>query len=120
MYRFAHLIEKVSDVTKMRNLNTLYFTPPKIMAMELMTDGYTAPEILLFLSERFREVRLEPYVACKESTGFLCNLAWAAIKRELLMIVTEGVADPETPNGAYSLQRRPSGRGLPSVPARGS
>ncbi|KAL1384529.1 hypothetical protein HDK64DRAFT_34287 [Phyllosticta capitalensis] len=94
-YKSAELVGKISDVTKRRVLNTHYFMPPGMMPVELMTCGFTAPEIFPFLVERFKETGASPYVARKESTGFIFNRLWAAIKREILTILAEGVSVPD-------------------------
>lgn len=96
------MLVKVSDAAKKRILNTHYFMPPKIMATELMTDGFTSPELFPFLMERFKEAGLRPYVARRESTGFIFNRLWAAVKRELLTILAEDVADVPTLDAIYS------------------
>lgn len=67
------MLDKVKDVTKIRILNTHYMMPPAIRIVKLMTDGYTAPEILPWLAQRHKEARLSPYVAIKESTRFIFN-----------------------------------------------
>lgn len=97
------MIEKVNDETKCRILNTHYFMPPTIMMVELMTDGYTHPEIFPFLAERHKEAGLVPFVARKESTGFIFNRTWAAIKREFLTILAEGVSTPEELDQMWTL-----------------
>lgn len=89
------MLDKVKDSTKARILNTHYMMPPEKRIVELMTDGYTAPEIFPFLVKRHKEAGLHPYVARRESTGFIINRIWAAIKRECLMVLSEGVSDPE-------------------------
>lgn len=61
-----------------------------------MTCGHTYPGIFPFLSERHKEAGLHPVVALKESTGFIFNRIWAAIKREVLSVLEEGVSTPET------------------------
>lgn len=61
-----------------------------------MTSGYTHPDIFPFLVERHKEAGLHPYVALKESSGFIFNRIWAAIKREVLSVLQEGVSTPET------------------------
>ncbi|OJD29360.1 3-hydroxyacyl-dehydrogenase [Diplodia corticola] len=94
-YKSSEMLDKVSDATKRRILNTHYMMPPKNMVVELMTDGHTDPAIFPFLVERHREAGLKPYVARKESTGFIFNRVWAAIKREFLMIMDEGVSVPQ-------------------------
>jgi 3-hydroxyacyl-CoA dehydrogenase len=94
-YKSSEMISKISEVTKRRVLNTHYYMPPQNMVVELMTDGFTEAAIFPFLSERLRETAALPYVARKESTGFIFNRLWAAVKRETLTILSEGVSDPE-------------------------
>lgn len=94
-YKSSEMISKISEDTKCRVLNTHYYMPPENMVVELMTDGFTDNAILTFLPERFRESGIKPYVARKESTGFIFNRLWAAVKRETLTILSEGVSDAE-------------------------
>ena len=68
--------------------------PPEAVIVELMTDGYTHQEIFPFIIERQKEAGLHPIVALKESTGFVFNRIWAAIKRETLKVLEEGVSTP--------------------------
>ncbi|GKZ36953.1 hypothetical protein AbraIFM66950_008219 [Aspergillus brasiliensis] len=93
-YRSSEMLEKVSEGTKTRILNMHYYMPPQVMVVELMTDGYTEPSILQFMAERSKEVATKPYIARKESTGFIFNRLWAAVKRETLMILAEEVSTP--------------------------
>lgn len=94
-YKSSEMISEISEDTKRRVLNTHYYMPPENMVVELMTDGFTDSAIFPFLSDRFRESGAKPYVARKESTGFIFNRLWAAVKRETLMILSEGVSDAE-------------------------
>ncbi|OLN89318.1 3-hydroxybutyryl-CoA dehydrogenase 2 [Colletotrichum chlorophyti] len=94
-YRSSEMLGKVRDDTKTRIMNTHYYMPPQNMVVELMTDGHTNPEIFPFMTERQREVGTKPFTARKESTGFVFNRLWAAIKRETLSILAEGVSSPE-------------------------
>ncbi|CAG8009049.1 unnamed protein product [Penicillium salamii] len=94
-YKSSEMISKVSDQTKSRILNMHYYMPPQCMIVELMTDGYTASEIFPFMVERSQEAATLPYVARKESTGFIFNRLWAAVKREVLTIIADGVSVPE-------------------------
>ncbi|KAK4075572.1 hypothetical protein Trihar35433_2132 [Trichoderma harzianum] len=55
-YKSSEMIGKVKDTTKSRVLNTHYYMPPENMVVELMTDGYTNPDIFPFLMDRQREV----------------------------------------------------------------
>jgi 3-hydroxyacyl-CoA dehydrogenase len=94
-YRSSEMLGEVPEVCKSRILNMHYYMPPNCMVVELMTDGFTDPAIIEFLAERSREVGTLPYVAKKESTGFIFNRLWAAVKRETLTILAEGVSTPE-------------------------
>ncbi|KAF7155536.1 hypothetical protein CNMCM6106_004682 [Aspergillus hiratsukae] len=94
-YKSSEMLEKVSEATKTRILNMHYYMPPQCMIVELMTDGYTAAEIFPFMVERSKEAATIPYVARKESTGFIFNRLWAAVKREVLTILAEEVSVPE-------------------------
>jgi 3-hydroxyacyl-CoA dehydrogenase len=94
-YKSSEMVTKISDSTKRRVLNTHYYMPPKNMIVELMTDGFTEEGIFPFMTDRLRETGALPYVARKESTGFIFNRLWAAVKRETLTILSEGVSDPE-------------------------
>ena len=94
-YKTSEIISQISDATKKRVLNMHYYMPPACMIVELMTDGHTSPEIFPFMVERSKEAATSPYVARKESTGFIFNRLWAAVKRETLTILAEGVSVPE-------------------------
>jgi 3-hydroxyacyl-CoA dehydrogenase len=94
-YKSSEMLEKVGEETKKRIMNTHYMMPPDNRIVELMTDGYTDEEWIPFYAERLREVGLHPIIAKKESTGFVFNRVWAAIKRESLSILAEGVSDAD-------------------------
>lgn len=94
-YQSCEMIEKVSAARKTQILNMHYYMPPMCMVVELMTDGFTTPDIFPFMVERSKEAATLPYVARKQSTGFIFNRLWAAVKRETLTILAEGVSVPE-------------------------
>ncbi|THY33664.1 3-hydroxyacyl-CoA dehydrogenase [Aureobasidium pullulans] len=100
-YESSEMIVKVNDDTKTRILNCHYMMPPVNRVVELMTDGHTFPELIQWLSDRHAEAGLSPYIAVKESTGFIFNRIWAAIKRECLMVLAEGVSTPEQLDKAW-------------------
>lgn len=93
-YKSGEMLGEVSAPTRPRILNTHYMMPPANRLVELMTCGFTAPAVLPWLAERHREAGLKPHVAAKESTGFIFNRVWAAVKREVLMVLAEGVTTP--------------------------
>jgi 3-hydroxyacyl-CoA dehydrogenase len=94
-YKTSEILEKVPAATKTRILNMHYYMPPQCMIVELITDGYTEERIFPFMVERSREAATLPYVARKESTGFIFSRLLAAVKREALTILEEGVSIPE-------------------------
>ncbi|KAL5044012.1 hypothetical protein BDW71DRAFT_216028 [Aspergillus fruticulosus] len=95
-YKTSEMLDRIeSESVRSRILNMHYYMPPQCMIVELMTDGSTHEGIFPFLVERCREGATEPYVARKESTGFIFNRLWAAVKREVLTILAEGVSVPE-------------------------
>jgi 3-hydroxybutyryl-CoA dehydrogenase len=60
-----------------------------------MSCGQTDPAVIQLLVDLLPGYGLTPYVVQRESMGFIFNRVWAAIKRETLAVVAEGVASPE-------------------------
>ncbi|KAK4461897.1 hypothetical protein QBC42DRAFT_287012 [Cladorrhinum samala] len=94
-YKSREVAAKVGPETAARTLNAHYYIPPGIRVVEFMTSGSTREEIFPFLQDHFKASGMLPVVAHQESTGFILNRVWAAIKRECLMVLAEGVASPE-------------------------
>ncbi|GAA2604871.1 3-hydroxyacyl-CoA dehydrogenase family protein [Streptomyces axinellae] len=78
-----------------RVLNTHFYMPPEQPAVEVMTCGHTDRAVLDLMLAVLPEYGVHPFEARKESTGFINNRIWAAIKREALSVVAEGVATPQ-------------------------
>ncbi|VBB71607.1 Putative dehydrogenase [Podospora comata] len=93
-YKSREIAAKVKPDTAKRMLNMHYYIPPDIRVVELMTSGSTHEDIFPFLEEHLKRSGMLPVMAHRESTGFLLNRVWAAIKRECLMVLSEGVASP--------------------------
>lgn len=102
-YRSSEMLRKVHENTKRRILNTHYYMPPQVMIVELMTDGHTHPEVFPWLYARHEEAALQPFIARKESTGFIFNRIWAAVKRECLTVMAEGVSSAEEIDRLWSI-----------------
>ncbi|WP_250634441.1 3-hydroxyacyl-CoA dehydrogenase family protein [Pinirhizobacter soli] len=85
-----------------RVLNTHYMMPPDARAVELMSCGYTDPSVIALLSQVLQRHGLTPYVVQKESVGFIYNRIWAAIKREALSVVADGVSTPQSIDAIYT------------------
>jgi 3-hydroxybutyryl-CoA dehydrogenase len=89
-----------------RVLNTHYQQPPELNAVELMSCGKTEEEVIEALMEKLPHYGLVPFWVRRESDGFIFNRIWAAIKRECLMVVEEGVAPPEDVDALWEIYRR--------------
>ena len=60
-----------------------------------MSCGHTDEGVITALMQWLPRYGLVPFRVRRESDGFIFNRIWAAIKRECLMVVEEGVAGPE-------------------------
>jgi 3-hydroxybutyryl-CoA dehydrogenase len=78
-----------------RVLNTHYYQPPELNCVELMSCGRTDEAIIDALMDKLPQYGFVPFRVRRESDGFIFNRIWAAIKRECIMVVEEGVANPE-------------------------
>jgi 3-hydroxybutyryl-CoA dehydrogenase len=97
----SQVIDKVTHPERV--LNTHYFMPPEMPAVELMSNGQTDEAIIELLMQRLPRYGLVPARVRRESDGFIFNRIWAAIKRECLMVVEEGVASPEDVDRLWGL-----------------
>ncbi|MBV8862850.1 MAG: 3-hydroxyacyl-CoA dehydrogenase family protein [Mycobacterium sp.] len=95
------MAENIRDKTRL--CNTHFYMPPEVNALDLMSDGETDRGLLDTLLTVLPEFGVYPFEARKECTGFIFNRVWAAIKRESLAVVAEGVARPEDVDGMYKL-----------------
>lgn len=93
-YKSRELAASVKPETARRMLNTHYYLPPDIRIVELMTSGTTHEEIFPFLQGHLQACGMLPLLVRRESTGFILNRVWAAVKRECLMVLSESVASP--------------------------
>ena len=89
-----------------RVLNTHYQTLPDQNAVELMSCGKTDDGVIDALMEKIPQYGLVPFLVRRESDGFIFNRIWAAIKRECLMVVEEGVASPEDVDALWKIFTR--------------
>lgn len=101
----SRLVDQVKHPERV--LNTHYQQPPELNAVELMSCGKTDEAVIDALMEKFPQYGLAPFRVRRESDGFIFNRVWAAIKRECLMVVEEGVAAPEDVDGMWSIFTAP-------------
>ena len=59
------------------------------------------------LMAKLPQYGLVPFKVLRESDGFIFNRIWAAIKRECLMVVEEGVATPEDVDAMWTIFTAP-------------
>ncbi|TPX11537.1 uncharacterized protein E0L32_007748 [Thyridium curvatum] len=71
------------------------YWPPETSALEIMASASTKPGVLSQVAEEARSHGFSPFIVRKPSTGYIYNRIWAAIKRETLLAVSEGIATPE-------------------------
>ncbi|MCB1252815.1 MAG: 3-hydroxyacyl-CoA dehydrogenase family protein [Austwickia sp.] len=76
-----------------RVCNVHFYQPPEMPAADLMSCGHTDPAILPFLKEELAKHGVYGFIAATKSTGFIFNRIWAAIKRECLAVVADGVSN---------------------------
>ncbi|GAA1080321.1 3-hydroxyacyl-CoA dehydrogenase family protein [Tsukamurella strandjordii] len=93
--------ERITDKTRFLNMH--FYMPPTANAVDLMSDGETSRELIDSLLQILPEFGVIPFEAKKESTGFIFNRVWAAIKRESLAVVAEGVATAEDVDGMFKV-----------------
>jgi 3-hydroxybutyryl-CoA dehydrogenase len=77
-----------------RVLNIHFYMPPKQAAVDVMSCGQTDRDVIDFVLTTLPQFGLYPFEARRESTGFIFNRVWAAVKRESLEVVAEGVSTP--------------------------
>ncbi len=78
-----------------RVLNIHFYMPPKQNAVDVMSCGETDRDIIDFVVATLPRFGFYPFEARRESTGFIFNRVWAAVKRESLEVVAEGVSTPK-------------------------
>jgi len=86
-----------------RVLNIHFYMPPKQNAVDIMSCGKTDRRVLDFVLETLPHFGLYPFEARRESTGFIFNRVWAAVKRESLEVVAEGVSTPQDVDQMFQL-----------------
>ena len=92
-FKSSEMIGKVTRPERVLNMH--FYMLPKMRSVELMTCGKTDEAYISYLKEILPRWGFWPHVAMKESTGLIFNRVWAAIKREAVFVLAEGVATPE-------------------------
>jgi 3-hydroxybutyryl-CoA dehydrogenase len=90
-----------------RVLNMHFQMPPELTSVELMSCGETDDAAIDALMETMPRYGIVPFRVRRESDGFIFNRIWAAIKRECLMVLEEGVASAEDVDKMWEIFTRP-------------
>ena len=92
-----------------RVLNIHFYMPPKQNAVDVMSCGKTDRAVIGFVLATLPQFGLYPFEARRESTGFIFNRVWAAVKRESLEVVAEGVSTPQDVDQMFQLNTGSAG-----------
>lgn len=88
-------ISRIDDVAEFpeRLLNMHFYSFPwRSRVLELMRGSSTVDDVVERAAVFARSIGVTPLIVLKESTGFIFNRIWRAVKRESLRVVDEGVA----------------------------
>lgn len=91
-YPSSQILDLVSKPSRVAN--THYYMPPEQIAVEVMSCGKTSDAVIADLMNRLPLYGVVPFHVRRESVGFIFNRIWAAVKRESLEVVKEGVSTP--------------------------
>lgn len=85
-------------------LNMHFYAPPWQRTMvELMKGTATSDETMASAAHFARAIGLTPLLVLSESTGFIFNRVWRAIKKECLQLVDSGVASAADVDRAWMI-----------------
>jgi 3-hydroxybutyryl-CoA dehydrogenase len=100
--RISHIEDATGRPDRVLNA---HFYPPvwHVPMVELMRGSATSEQTVGRVGRFARSVGLTPLMVQKESTGFLFNRVWRAIKRETLHLVDEGVASVDDVDRAWMI-----------------
>lgn len=97
-------VSKIEDVTQHpeRVINMHFYSFPwRRGVLELMRGTATTDETMSRAGEFSRSIGVTPLIVQRESTGFIFNRVWRAVKKECLRVVDEGVASHEDVDRAW-------------------
>jgi 3-hydroxybutyryl-CoA dehydrogenase len=97
-------VSKIEDATSSphRVLNMHFYGRPwRRRVVELMRGSSTSDEVMEKSREFCRGIGLYPLMVLRESTGFIFNRVWRAVKKECLRVVDQGVASFEDVDRAW-------------------
>ncbi|KAH8704974.1 3-hydroxyacyl-CoA dehydrogenase [Talaromyces proteolyticus] len=109
-YSISEILQGLKVKNNERFVSLHSYWPPETPAIEIMGSEQTKPEIIDLLMEETRKHGFQPFHVRRQSTGYIYNRIWAAIKREALFVVQEGVATPKEVDDIFkNVLKTPSG-----------
>ncbi|UCG12320.1 MAG: 3-hydroxyacyl-CoA dehydrogenase family protein [Deltaproteobacteria bacterium] len=99
-------ISAIEEVTnRPKKVLNMHFYPPvwQRTMVELMRGTATSDETIESVRQFVRTIDLTPLLVRRESTGFIFNRVWRAIKKECLHLVDNGVASHEDVDRAWMI-----------------
>jgi 3-hydroxybutyryl-CoA dehydrogenase len=106
-------VSQIEDATQRldRVLNAHFYPPVwQSPVVELMRGSKTSDETIARVRQFMQNISITPLMVLKESTGYLFNRVWRAIKKEVLHLVDAGVASFEDVDRAWMLvMKTPAG-----------
>jgi 3-hydroxybutyryl-CoA dehydrogenase len=106
-YASRMFLDKVDHPERVLNIH--FYMPPKQNAVDVMSCGKTDRDVIDFVITTLPQFGLYPFEARRESTGFIFNRVWAAVKRESLEVVAEGVSTPQEVDQMFQLNTGSAG-----------
>ncbi|OCK80945.1 NAD(P)-binding protein [Lepidopterella palustris CBS 459.81] len=100
-YTIDDIIDGLELKEPARTLSAHSYWPPETPAIEIMASKHTQPDFIKVMMEQCRSHGFSPYHVRNGSTGYIYNRIWAAIKRETLLALSEGVASPAEIDGIF-------------------
>ena len=97
-------VSKIESATRHpeRVLNMHFYSNPwRTRVLEVMRGTLTSDQAVERAAAFSRSIGVTPLMVQKESTGFIFNRVWRAVKRECLRVVDEGVASHEDVDRAW-------------------
>jgi 3-hydroxybutyryl-CoA dehydrogenase len=97
-------VSRIEDATQHpgRLVNMHFYSYPwRRRILELMRGSHTTDEAVEAARSFSRSIGVTPLMVLRESTGFIFNRVWRAIKKECLTVVDEGVASFEDVDRAW-------------------
>jgi len=98
--KVSHIEDATQHPGRLLNIH-FYSYPWRRRILELMRGTHTTDEAMEAARQFSRSIGVRPLMVLKESTGFIFNRVWRAIKKECLRVVDEGVASFEDVDRAW-------------------